>query len=171
MLKFIRKLFRITQKVQIYFSPSNGCADTIVSLIKNARKSIYIQAYTFSLKEISDALIDAKKIKIDIQFIGDKSGMSSKGSLIDDINNAGITCFIDSKHRIAHNKIIIIDNKIVVTGSYNFTKNGEIYNAENLVIINDKKIALTYLDNWNNHKSHSIPYVKQSLMFTQENLF
>ena len=49
--------------------------------------------------------------------------------------NAGIPTFIDNKHAIAHNKIMIIDQSTIITGSFNFTKAAEEKNAENLLII------------------------------------
>ena len=76
--------------------------------------------------------------------------------------NAGIPTYIDAKHAIAHNKIMIIDKATVVTGSFNFTKVAEAKNAENLLIISSKELAKIYLDNWQSHKYHSEPYQRQS---------
>jgi len=70
----------------------------------------------------------------------------------------GVTTYIDSKHAIAHNKIIIIDKETVITGSFNFTKAAEEKNAENLLIIRNKKLAEIYIDNWYKHKEHSEKY-------------
>ena len=70
----------------------------------------------------------------------------------------GVTTYIDSRHAISHNKIIIIDKETVITGSFNFTKAAEEKNAENLLIIRNKKLAEAYIDNWNKHKEHSGKY-------------
>jgi phosphatidylserine/phosphatidylglycerophosphate/cardiolipin synthase-like enzyme len=56
---------------------------------------------------------------------------------------------------IAHNKIIIVDEKIVLTGSFNFSKAAEERNAENLLIINNPEIAKLYIENWGKHREHS----------------
>ena len=72
--------------------------------------------------------------------------------------NSGIPTFIDDKHAIAHNKIMIIDKETVITGSFNFTKAAEEKNAENLLIIKAKDLAKLYIDNWYKHKEHSEPY-------------
>jgi len=61
------------------------------------------------------------------------------------VAKAGIPTKIDSAHDIAHNKIIIIDGAIVITGSFNFTKAAEDKNAENLFIIFDKVTADKYI--------------------------
>ena len=55
--------------------------------------------------------------------------------------NAGIPVLIDAKHAIAHNKVMVIDDQTVITGSFNFTKAAEEHNAENLLVIRDKDLA------------------------------
>jgi phosphatidylserine/phosphatidylglycerophosphate/cardiolipin synthase-like enzyme len=69
-----------------------------------------------------------------------------------------IPTFIDDKHTITHNKIMIIDKEIVSTGSFNFTKAAEEKNAENLLVIKSKELAKVYMDNWYKHKEHSEKY-------------
>jgi phosphatidylserine/phosphatidylglycerophosphate/cardiolipin synthase-like enzyme len=65
---------------------------------------------------------------------------------------------IDDRHAIAHNKVMIIDREIVITGSFNFTKAAEEKNAENLLIIRNKDLAKVYTENWFEHKEHSEKY-------------
>jgi len=65
---------------------------------------------------------------------------------------------IDDKHAIAHNKIMVIDHHLVITGSFNFTKAAEQNNAENLLVIDDPQLANKYLGNWEKHWKHSEPY-------------
>ncbi len=66
--------------------------------------------------------------------------------------------FIDSKHAIAHNKIMIIDDATVITGSFNFTKAAQESNAENLLVLHDEKMAWGYEANWEKHFKHSERY-------------
>lgn len=70
----------------------------------------------------------------------------------------GVTTYYDSSHAIAHNKIMIIDKEIVITGSFNFTKAAEEKNAENLLILRNKDLAKIYIENWEKHKEHSERY-------------
>jgi phosphatidylserine/phosphatidylglycerophosphate/cardiolipin synthase-like enzyme len=69
--------------------------------------------------------------------------------------NARIPAYIDAEHAIAHNKIILIDRSVVITGSFNFTRAAEEKNAENLLIIRSKELVKPYLDNWQYHRNHS----------------
>ena len=70
----------------------------------------------------------------------------------------GIPVRIDVVHAIAHNKIMIIDGENVITGSFNFTKAAEEKNAENLLVIHDKRSAERYIRNWKEHERHSDVY-------------
>jgi len=69
---------------------------------------------------------------------------------------------IDAEHAIAHNKIMIIDGYLVLTGSFNFTKAAEENNAENLLLINEPLLAKRYLKNWRAHEANSQPYQRES---------
>ena len=71
------------------------------------------------------------------------------------MSRAGVPVRIDRLHPIAHNKVMIIDGTIVVTGSFNFTRAADEQNAENVLIISDPTLAVRYGDNWREHAKHS----------------
>jgi phosphatidylserine/phosphatidylglycerophosphate/cardiolipin synthase-like enzyme len=143
---------------KVCFSPRGGCTENIVEQINAAKSEILVQAYSFTSAPIAKALTNAFKGGVKVQVILDKSQKSEKYTSATFISNAGIPTFIDDKHAIAHNKIMIIDKETVITGSFNFTKAAEEKNAENLLIIKDKKLAKIYLDNWMKNREHSEPY-------------
>src|SRR5271157_2384348 len=142
----------------VCFSPSGGCTQAIVYQIDNAKSEILIQAYSFTSAPIAKALVNAHKRGVHVEIILDKSNKSDKYSAGDFTAHMGVTTYIDSQHAIAHNKIMIIDKETVITGSFNFTKAAEEKNAENLLIIKNKKLAEIYIDNWYKHKEHSEKY-------------
>lgn len=146
------------QSVEVYFSPKGGATEAVVSVIRNAQKSINVQAYSFTSAPIAKALVDAHKRGVAVNVILDKSQKTEKYSSADFLAHAGISVLIDSKHAIAHNKIMIVDSETVITGSFNFSKAAEERNAENLLVINDSELALRYLKNWNEHEVHSEIY-------------
>jgi phosphatidylserine/phosphatidylglycerophosphate/cardiolipin synthase-like enzyme len=95
-------------------------------------------------------------VKVDV--VLDKKQGTDKNSQATFLSNAGIRVLIDSKHGKAHDKIIIVDEETVITGSYNFTNACEKDNAENLLVIHDKNLAKRYIKNWNFHAQHSETY-------------
>ncbi len=146
--------------IRVFFSPNGGCTDAILSQINRAHKEILLQAYSFTSKPIAQALIQAQKRGVKIIAVLDKSNKRQKYSAATFLKNMGIPVFIDDKHAIAHNKIMIIDNRVVITGSFNFTMAAENKNAENLLILEDMPdLTRAYRENFQNHLRHSVPYL------------
>ncbi len=141
--------------IYVYFSPNGGCTTRAVNLINNAKHNIKIQSYTFTSKPIFDALVKANERGVKIAVILDKRMSSQASSLGKQLSNNDIPTWYDGKHSIAHNKLIIIDDNIVIGGSFNHTANAELHNAENMTVTISKDIAKQYLDNWTNHLNHS----------------
>ncbi len=100
----------------------------------------------------------AHKRGVKVQVLLDGSQKTYKYSSADFLVNSGILTRIDAAHAIAHNKIMVIDNEVVITGSFNFTKAAEEKNAENLLIIHSRQLAYQYAQNWELHQSHSEPF-------------
>lgn len=141
--------------IDVYFSPNAGATEAIVQELAHARSEILVQAYSFTSAPIAQALLAAHKRGVKVTVILDKSQKTQKYSSATFLTHAGIPTFIDDKHAIAHNKIILIDRSVVITGSFNFTKASEESNAENLLIIRSQELTKLYLDNWQRHRDHS----------------
>jgi len=144
---------------EVYFSPGGGCTEAIVAALGHAKQTVFVQAYSFTSAPIAKALTEAHARGVKVQVILDRSQKTEKYSSADFVAHAGIPCLIDSKHAIAHSKIMIIDEKTVITGSFNFTKAAEQKNAENLLVIQDPALAVKYLANWREHEKHSESYL------------
>ncbi len=148
----------IPQGVRVYFSPHGGATGAVVNALEAATNTVLVQAYSFTSAAIAKALVDAHRRGLNVQVLLDKSQRTERYSEADFLKNEGLQPLIDAEHAIAHNKIIIIDDYLVLTGSFNFTKAAEEHNAENLLVINDPVLARQYADNWRAHAQHSEPY-------------
>ena len=147
--------------IQVFFSPKGGCTEAVVDALFKAQSTVLVQAYSFTSAPIAKALTDAHRRGVKIQVILDKTNQTDRYSAATFTQNYGIPTFIDDRHSIAHNKIIIIDGRTVLTGSFNFTKQAEENNAENLLVIDDADLAAKYTDNWKIHFAHSKPYQRK----------
>jgi phosphatidylserine/phosphatidylglycerophosphate/cardiolipin synthase-like enzyme len=143
---------------EVYFSPDGGCTEAVVRELGKARDSVWVQAYSFTSAPIAKALVDASKRGVKVQVLLDKSQRTERYTAADFLAHAGIPTFIDARHAIAHNKVMVLDGKTVLTGSFNFTKAAEESNAENLLVIHDAAIATKYAGNWIHHKAHCKRY-------------
>jgi phosphatidylserine/phosphatidylglycerophosphate/cardiolipin synthase-like enzyme len=151
----------IPQSVQVYFSPHGGATEAVVDALDHATNSIFVQAYSFTSAPIAKALVDAYRRGVSVHVILDASQRTEKYSEADFLQHSEIPTLIDAQHAIAHNKIIIVDDYLVLTGSFNFTKAAEEKNAENLLVINDPSLAKRYLENWHAHEVHSEAYTRE----------
>lgn len=134
--------------VSVCFTPNKKCQSQIVHQIDKAVKSIYVQAYSFTDQDIAHALVGAFKRGVDVKVILDKSNRNDGRSVKDILIQRGVPLRFDSPNGIAHNKIIIVDENIIITGSYNFSVAAYKRNTENLLILSHSLLANEYLDNW-----------------------
>ena len=145
--------------IDVLFSPDGGCEDRIVEEIDGAKKAVRMQMYFFTSKPIADALIEAHKRGVKVEVILDSSQQKMTYGRFRVLRRAGISVYFDGEHATANNKIMLIDRRTVITGSYNFTKAAEEKNAENILIIKGEADVLDhYLDNFKTHRGHSSKY-------------
>lgn len=140
----------------VCFTPSQDCTSVIVHAINQAGKEVLVQAYSFTSAPIAKALVNAANRGVDVKVILDKSQFKQKGySSSKFFINHHIPIWIDDKPNIAHNKIMILDDKTVITGSFNFTRAAQERNTENVLIISDPQLASKYKENWRNRLQES----------------
>lgn len=144
----VAKLEVNQKNVELCFTPEKKCTPVVIKRILGAEQSIYVQAYGLTSRPIARALIEARKSGVDIKVLLDRSNINNKNSRMDDLIAAGIEVKIDRVPGIAHNKVMIIDERYVITGSFNFSNAADLRNAENVIVIKDEKIAREYLENW-----------------------
>jgi len=145
--------------IYVYFTPGNKATSAIVEQVHQARNLLHIQAYMFTSPPIAEAVVAAHKRGVQIIAVLDPSQQSDLYHAATFLYNAGIPVYIDRQHKLAHNKIMLIDGRVIITGSFNFTKAAEQSNAENLLILVDKAEAYAaYERNFQTHLRHSERY-------------
>jgi phosphatidylserine/phosphatidylglycerophosphate/cardiolipin synthase-like enzyme len=143
-------------ELEVAFSPNGGGTDLVIKVIHSAKTSIRVLAYSFTSAPIAKALAEAHKRGVDVQVVVDKSQKSERYTSATFVANAGIPIRIDSRHAIAHNKVIIVDGHTVQQGSFNYTKAAEASNGENVQVSwSNPKLADLYLKDWKRHWNHS----------------
>ncbi|OGO11598.1 MAG: hypothetical protein A2Y53_07095 [Chloroflexi bacterium RBG_16_47_49] len=131
--------------IEVYFSPQDGTLDHILAAVNSAQQSIYILAYSFTSDELANALMEQARSGVSVRVVFDKDQYhSNSGTEFDNLRNVGIDARLDGNPRLMHHKVIIIDQQIVITGSYNFSNNAERTNDENTLIIHNQDIAAAY---------------------------
>lgn len=156
LVRGLARKFGITATLLAHFSPKGGCTDAIVRELNKARREILVQAYSFSCPAIAGALVSARKRGVAVHILLDRANEKETYSELGPLEQQGLDVQIDAHHAIAHNKIIIIDRRTLLTGSFNFTRQAENENAENLLIIKGMPgLIENYVHNFMAHRSHS----------------
>jgi phosphatidylserine/phosphatidylglycerophosphate/cardiolipin synthase-like enzyme len=134
--------------VSVCFTPDKRCQSLIIREIGQAKQSIFVQAYSFTDKEIASALTDAARRGVMVKFLLDKSNRKDERSAKHILQDEKIPVRFDAPGGIAHNKIMVIDAAKVISGSYNFSVAAYKRNTENLLIIHSRTLAKDYIQNW-----------------------
>ncbi len=129
------------------FSPEEDCTAFAVDAIDRAEEQILVSAYTLTTgssldtsvqsrlrRSTVEALIQARRRGVDVRIIADRSTPCERKGGLDPLAQAGVPIWIDRGVRIAHSKSMVIDNKVTLTGSMNWT-GGASHNSENLNLV------------------------------------
>jgi phosphatidylserine/phosphatidylglycerophosphate/cardiolipin synthase-like enzyme len=133
--------------IEIYFSPDDGVAEHILEILSDAEESIYFMAFSFTTDEFGETIRAQAENGLDVAGVMEEQQVKSNiGTEYDLFKQAGLNVFIDGNEGQMHHKTMIIDNRIVITGSYNFSRSAEIRNDENLVVFHNEQIADFYME-------------------------
>jgi phosphatidylserine/phosphatidylglycerophosphate/cardiolipin synthase-like enzyme len=149
----------ISAELRVCFTPNQDCTTAIAELIDSSRSELLVQAYGFTSTAILEAVARAKHRGVKVAVILDKINEQRRYTAATFLKNHDIEPLIDDQVAIAHNKVIVVDRRNTVTGSFNFTIAAQKRNAENvLFILDDEAIADAYAKNWQSRAGHSRPY-------------
>lgn len=148
----------VEDDIAVYFSPHGGGMAALIKEINNSKRSIDVMAYLISTHEIADPLADAMKRGVEVRVImdgGNIGGIYSDKSIF---AGSPVPIWRDDTHKEFHHKVMLIDGKVLITGSFNFTTQAEDTNGENLLIIKDHpKLYGAYLAEFQRHLAHAKP--------------
>jgi phosphatidylserine/phosphatidylglycerophosphate/cardiolipin synthase-like enzyme len=133
-------------RIDTYFSPDDGVLAALIPVLESAQESIYFLAYSFTSNQLGE--IVRQKAEADVTIAGvmdDEQVRSNQGTEFDPFRQADLNVRIDGIDGLMHHKVFIVDEKIVVMGSYNFSQNAEQRNDENILIIYDPVIAEQFM--------------------------
>ncbi len=132
--------------VEVYFSPEDHPLTHLMPLLEGAQKSIYFMAFNFTDDDLSQLLIAKAQQGVKVAGVFDeRQAHTSKGHEYEHLKAAGLPVFLDANPYAMHHKVFIIDEEIVVFGSYNFTRSAETRNDENMLIVFDPLLASQFM--------------------------
>lgn len=140
-----KKLEVAGASVENYFAPEDKVSPKIVDRLREARTSIHFLAYSFTSDPISQAMLDRAKAGVEVRGVFDADQYKSNtGGEYLRMKRGVKTVRLDGSPGLMHHKVIVIDGKTVIFGSYNFTASAERTNDENIVIVTSPKLAAQF---------------------------
>lgn len=130
--------------ISVYFSPYDHVSDYIIERINSAQKSVYIPVFVITHNAISNSIIAAKSRGVDVRIIVDANSAFTINTKLKFLRQNKIPVKVENYAGKLHSKSIIIDDKYLIAGSMNFSNSGENKNDENVLIIEDEKLAKIY---------------------------
>jgi len=131
--------------LEVYFSPDDDPAARIIDLLQSAEESIEFMVYAFTADDIADAMAERAREGVVVKGVIERGQANNEGSEFERLRQSGVDVRLDSNRHSMHHKVIVIDDLIVITGSYNFSRSAQQYNDENVLIIHDIGTAARFL--------------------------
>ncbi len=138
-------------QIGAYFSPNGQVAAHIDDVLTGAAHSIYFLAFAFTRRDFGQTLLDQGAAGLDVRGVFEGEQLAAGGDTVwTMLANGGMAEDIrkDGNPKNMHNKVFVVDQAIVVTGSYNFSAAAENDNDENALIIHDPALAAAYYAQW-----------------------
>ena len=139
------KVFIDGTEVENYFGPEDGVEQQILSELRGANEEIVFMAFAFTSVPIAEMMAAKIENGVEVRGVFEK-GQRSRYTRYDYLKKAGAEVRWDSNRYSMHHKVIIVDRSVVITGSYNFSKNANTRNDENCLIIHSKETAEAFLE-------------------------
>ena len=133
------------ENTEAYFSPGEECRDTIIKHINSSIHRLRICVFTISDDAISNAIISAHKKGRDVRVITDNDKSLDMGSDVDRMAKEGIQVKIDNTSNHMHHKFMVTDDRLLITGSYNWTQSAARFNHENILLTNEAGVVKSFL--------------------------
>jgi phosphatidylserine/phosphatidylglycerophosphate/cardiolipin synthase-like enzyme len=143
-------------RIDIYFSPDDGVLNALASLLDGAEQSIHFLAFSFTSNDLGAIVREKADAGLTIAGVMDREQVySNQGTEYDPFKQADLDVRIDGNAGQMHHKVFIVDEKIVVLGSYNFSQSAEERNDENLIIVYNAVIAKQFMLEFERVQSHA----------------
>ena len=133
-----------TQIVVVFTSEDPALEQAIVPLVKSAKESVRFMAFSFTDFPLAEAMIERSRNGVDVSGVFERVGSDTEASELKTLICADVPARRDGNPSFLHHKVIVIDERIVVTGSMNYSTNAEESNDENVLIIDNAEIARLY---------------------------
>jgi phosphatidylserine/phosphatidylglycerophosphate/cardiolipin synthase-like enzyme len=131
-------------RIETVFAAQGPVEERIIATLRGAQRSISFLAFSFTDDEIAGAMLDRRAAGVALAGVFETTGSNTEFSEFGKMKERGVPVYQDGNPWVMHHKVIIIDERIVIFGSYNFSNNAATQNDENLLIVENPDIARAF---------------------------
>ena len=131
---------------EVIFSPGKACRNRIAALLRQAKESADICVFTITDNELSKPILEAHRRGVRVRIISDDDKAHDAGSDVWALSDQGVQVRVDQSEHHMHHKYAVFDSKILVTGSYNWTRSAAEHNRENVVVTDDPRLVKKFIE-------------------------
>jgi phosphatidylserine/phosphatidylglycerophosphate/cardiolipin synthase-like enzyme len=139
-----RELSLTGARVENYFAPQDRGAAHIIRWLGSARQRIHFMAFAFTHDGVGDAMIERSRTGVEVSGVFETGGSTNDFSEFKRLKEAGLDVLLDGNPWNMHHKVIIIDDRVSIFGSFNFSASADRDNDENLLIVEDVGVAAAF---------------------------
>ncbi len=130
---------------RVYFEPVDDCSVIIREQVRACGQSLWICVFTLTDNRISDEVIRAMERGVTVRIISDDDKSLDRGSDIHRFEAVGIPVRLDRLPDHMHHKFAVFDQRVVITGSYNWTRGAAEKNHENILVTDDPRLVQPFV--------------------------
>ena len=127
-----------------HFSPGESCRRKIRELCRQARESVDICVYTIADDRLSEEIVACHRRGVTVRVISDNEKQFDEGSDIQHLIAQGVPLRIDDSPYHMHHKFALFDGRLLLNGSFNWTRSASTSNEENLLVIDHPQLVSSY---------------------------
>ncbi len=156
---------------------SNASFERFIAVLRSAKTSLDIAVFTLSDQRIADLVLSLHKQGVKVRIVTDNDTVGNQGSDVIALARAGVPVRLDGlpggsggpplrdstkggASSLMHHKFAILDGKVLLTGSYNWTSTAASLNSENIIITNEaffvQAFATQFEQMWNRFAQYKV---------------
>jgi len=113
----------------------------LLSIVREARHQLDMCLYLVTLPELANVVISLHQTGICVRLIVEGSNVGGLGCQVDRLRRSGVDVVTRNQTGLMHHKFIIVDGKILLSGSFNWTYQAVTHNNENVIVTSNPVIV------------------------------
>ncbi len=131
-------------RVQVFFAPEDNAMDRLIQAVRGARRSVKVLAFAFTSEALYQALVERIQAGVKVEVVFESLHAGWRQTKTGPLHAAGASVRFDKNPDAMHHKVVVIDDRIVCTGSFNFSDGADRQNDENLLVVQSAVLARAF---------------------------